>query len=49
MHTMTQMVVKYTIWAMVEVRDEPFLGFSLLVCLTNGKKVNLGVREPGFE
>ena len=42
MHTTTQLVVKYTIWAMVEVRNEPFLGFSLLVCLTNGKKGEFG-------
>ena len=36
-------------WAGVEVRNEPFLGFSLLVCLTIGKKVQIGgVRGPGF-
>ena len=28
------------IWAMVEVRNEPFLGFSSLVCLNNRKKAN---------
>ena len=31
---------KFTIWAMVEVRNEPFLGFSSLVFLNNRKKVN---------
>ena len=42
MQTTTKLVVNYTIWAMVEVRNEPFLGFSLLVCLTNGKKGEFG-------
>ena len=32
-HTTTQLVVKYTTWAMVEVRNEPFLGFSSLALL----------------
>ena len=35
-NTTTQLVVKYTIWAMVEVRNEPFLGFSSIVCLIKG-------------
>ena len=41
-HTSTQLVVKYTTWAMVEVRNEPFVGFTSLVCLTNGKKGEFG-------
>ena len=42
MHKSTQLVVRSIIWAGVEVKNEPFLGFSLLVCLTIGKKVNWG-------
>ena len=45
MHIGTQLVVRYIMWAGVEVRNEgnePFLGFSLLVCLTIGKKGKLG-------
>ena len=41
-HTTTQLVVRYTMWAMFEVRNEPFLGLSLLVCLTNWKKGKFG-------
>ena len=29
-------------WAGVEKRNEPFVGFSSMVCLTNGKKSELG-------
>ena len=42
MHISTQLEVRYTMWAGVEVKNEPFLGFSLLVCLTIGKKGKLG-------
>ena len=38
----TQLVVKYTVWAMVEVINEPFLGFSSLACLNNGEKGKSG-------
>ena len=41
-HTTTQLVVKYTIWAMVEVRNEPFLGFHHWYASPMGKKANLG-------
>ena len=35
---------------MVEVRNEPFVGFTSLVCLTNGEKGELGeLWGPGFE
>ena len=44
-HTTTQLVVKYTTWAMVEVRNEPFVGFTSLVCLTNGKEGEFGELE----
>ena len=43
MHISTQLVVKYIMWAGVEVKNELFLGFSLLVCQTIGKKGKLGV------
>ena len=48
MHISTQLVVRYIMWAGVEVKNEPFLGFSLLVCLTIGKKGELGgvIRGP---
>ena len=42
MHISTQLVVRFIIWAGVEVKNDPFLGFSLLVCLTIGKKGELG-------
>ena len=32
----------YIMWAGVKDRNEPFLGFSILVCLNNRKKVNWG-------
>ena len=38
MHISTQLVVRYIMWAGVEVKNEPLLGFSLLVCLKIGKK-----------
>ena len=41
-HTTSQLVVKYTTWAMVEVRNEPFLGFTSLACLNNGNKGEFG-------
>ena len=43
MHKSTQLVIRYIIWAGVEVKNEPFLGFSLLVCHTIGQKVNWGI------
>ena len=46
-HTTTQLV-KYTTWAIVEVRNETFVSFTSLVCLTNEKKI-WGVWGPGFE
>ena len=42
MHISTQLLVRYIMWAGVEVKNEPFLGFSLLVCLTIGEKGKLG-------
>ena len=36
--TSTQVVVKYTIWAMYETKNEPFVDFLILVCLTIGEK-----------
>ena len=41
-HTTTQLVVKYTTWAMVEVRNKPFVGFTSLACLNIGKKGKFG-------
>ena len=35
-------MVRYSIWAGVENKKEPFLGFSLLVCQPIGIKVNWG-------
>ena len=32
----------YSMWAGVEKRNEPFVGFTSLVCLTKEKKANLG-------
>ena len=36
------LVDMYNMWAGVEKRNEPFVGFSSLVCLTNGKKGEFG-------
>ena len=38
MHISTQLVVRYSLWAGVENKNEPFLGFSSLVCHTKGKR-----------
>ena len=38
----TQLVVRYSMWAGVENKNEPFLGFSVGVCCTTGKKGELG-------
>ena len=42
-HTTTQLVVRYTTWAMVEVRNEHLVGFTSLVCHTKGEKGELGL------
>ena len=49
-HTSTHVVHKYIMWAGVENRNEPFVGFTkflLLVCYTTEKKGELG--EPGTQ